>query len=233
MDTVAQMVKRRRDELGWSQERLAESVGTSQATIDKIENGRSVRSRFLPEIFTVMGLPIEALVEQNALKAGRAFVIDGQHKVAAVPNESLVPGSSLVGVADLPIYTAVRAGAIDDSILVSPEPIDYVKRPEPLARAKNGYGLYIVGTSMEPAFRQGDLALVHPNMPPKAGDEVVVCSIDTNGEHYAVIKLLTKVTADKWHLKQYNPGDDEPEEFTLDRMEWPICHLVVGSYRRR
>ena len=122
---------------------------------------------------------------------------------------------------------------MEDSVLVSPDPIDYVKRPEPLARAKNGYGLYIVGDSMEPAFRQGDLALIHPNLPPKAGDEVVVCSIDVDGEHYAVIKLLTKITADRWHLRQYNPGPGEPRDFTLDRKEWPICHLVVGSYRRR
>ena len=70
-------------------------------------------------------------------------------------------------------------------------------------------------------------------MHPKPGDEVVVCSVDVNGEHYAVIKLLTKITSDKWHLKQYNPGPDEPAEFTLDREEWPVCHLVVGSYRKR
>ncbi len=211
------MVKERRDALGMSQEELAAQAGTSQGTIDKIENDRSLRSKFLPAVFNVLGLPLELLTNDAAKQAAQA----------------IVPRDSLVGGADLPIYTAVRAGAIDDSILVSPDPIDYVKRPEPLARATKGYGLYVIGDSMEPAFRQGDLALVHPNVPPKAGDEVVVCSIDTDGEHYAVIKLLTKVTADKWHLRQYNPGPGEPAEFTLDRREWPTCHLVVGNYRRR
>lgn len=232
METIAHIVKQRREELGLSQEKLAELAGTSQATIDKIENERSLRSKFLPEIFTVLGLPIEQLISHGQLRTGRAVVMDGQHRLTAVKDET-IPASALVGVADLPIYASVRGGAIDDSVLVSPEPIDYVKRPEPLARAKNGYGLYIVGTSMEPAFRQGDLALIHPNLPPKAGDEVVVCSVDIHGEHYAIIKLLTKVTAEKWHLKQYNPAPDEPEEFTLDRNEWPTCHLVVGTYRRR
>lgn len=231
MESIAQMVKQGREELGLSQEALAQMVQTSQATIDKIENNRSSRSRFLPQIFSVLGLPIEALVAQGELKTGTHIVVDGQHRLSAINGP--IEGKGLVGVADLPIYVSVRAGAIDDSVMVSPEPIDYVKRPEPLARAKNGYGLYIVGDSMEPAFRQGDLALVHPNAPAKPGDEVVVCSVDVNGEHYAVIKLLTKVTADYWHLKQYNPGPGEPAEFTLDRKEWPTCHLVVGSYRRR
>lgn len=200
-----------------SQEDLAKNAGTSQGTIDKIENNRSQRSKFLPAVFNVLGISLDLLTTDAAAQAA----------------QPMVPKTELVGNADLPIYAAVRAGAIDDSILVSPEPIDYVKRPEPLARAKNGYGLYIVGSSMEPAYRQGDLALIHPNMPPKAGDEVVICSTDTNGEHYAVLKLLTKVTAEKWHLRQYNPGPDEPAEFILDRKEWPICHLVVGTYRRR
>lgn len=216
MESFGKLVKERREALGMSQETLAERAGASQGTIDKIENNRSQRSKFLPAVFNVLGIPLEALTDASAQAS-----------------QPTIPKAELVGIADLPIYVSVRAGAIDDSILVSPEPIDYVKRPEPLAKAKNGYGLYIVGDSMEPAFRQGDLALVHPNMPPKPGDEVVVCSIDVNGEHYAVIKLLTKVTADKWHLKQYNPGPDEPAEFTLDREEWPVCHLVVGSYRRR
>lgn len=218
--TFGQMVREKREERGLSQTELATLANTTQQSIDRIERDAVSRSRSAPEVAAALGI---------------AFPLGGGAVKAAAEQaqQDTIPRAELVGVNDLPIYVSVRAGAIDDSILVSPEPIDYVKRPEPLARAKNGYGLYIVGDSMEPAFRQGDLALVHPNMPPKPGDEVVVCSIDVNGEHYAVIKLLTKITADKWHLRQYNPGPEEPADFTLDRHEWPVCHLVVGSYRRR
>ncbi|WP_083846093.1 S24 family peptidase [Sinorhizobium sojae] len=218
-NTFGQMVREERERRGLSQVQLAEMAHTTQQSIDRIERDAVSRSRSAPEVAAVLGIPFP-------LSAG-------SQQAAAAQATKVVPKADLVGGVDLPIYASVRGGAVDDSLLVSPEPIDYVKRPEPLARAKNGYGLYVVGDSMEPAFRQGDLALIHPNIPPTAGDEVVVCSIDVNGDHYAVLKQLTKVTAEKWHLKQYNPPHGEPAEFTLDRKEWPVCHLVVGSYRKR
>lgn len=238
MNNIAELVKQRREELGISQEKLAEAVGTSQATIDKIENQRSRQSRFLPQIFRVLQLPLELLTVSRAMPViPDVIVTDDQGRVSHVELKhnatGKVHGTQLVGEADLPIYSAVRGGSFTDSVLVSPEAIDYVKRPEPLAKARNGYGIYVVGDSMEPAFRQGDLALVHPNLPPKPGDEVVICSLDGNGEFYAVIKQLVRVTADNWVLRQYNPQPGEPAEFSLDRKEWPTCHLVVGNYRRR
>lgn len=45
----ARMRKRRKD-LGWTQTELAEHVGTSQAVIQKIENGKSLRPRILEEL---------------------------------------------------------------------------------------------------------------------------------------------------------------------------------------
>lgn len=218
--TFGVQVREEREKRGLSQAELATLANTTQQSIDRIERDAVARSRSAPEVAAALGIQFPLGVE-------------ARNHARAQANQPMEPRGELVGGNDLPIFASVRGGAIDDSILVSPEPIDYVKRPEPLARAKNGYGLYVVGDSMEPAYRQGDLALIHPNLPPKAGDEVVVCSTDVDGEHYAVIKLLTKVTAEKWHLKQYNPGPDEPAEFTLDRREWPTCHLVVGNYRRR
>lgn len=218
-NTFGQMVREERERRGLSQVQLAEMAHTTQQSIDRIERDAVSRSRSAPEVAAVLGIPFP-------LSAG-------SQEAAAAQATKVVSKADLIGGADLPIYASVRGGAVDDSLLVSPEPIDYVKRPEPLARAKNGYGLYVVGDSMEPAFRQGDLALIHPNVPPTAGDEVVVCSVDVNGDHYAVIKQLTRVTAEKWHLKQYNPPAGEPSEFTLDRKDWPVCHLVVGSYRKR
>jgi phage repressor protein C with HTH and peptisase S24 domain len=229
---IAAIIKSRRDELDLSQDALAEMVGTSQTTIEKIENRKTLNSRFLPKIFGALGLPLDMLVSSEKRVGVDYALVDGKQRLLAIEAKS-VPGDQLVGEKDLPIYSAVRAGSFTDSVLVSPDAIDYVRRPEPLQRARNGYGLYVMGDSMEPAYRQGDLALIHPNLPPKAGDEVVVCSVDADGEFYALIKQLVRATADKWYLRQYNPGPGEEREFTLDRREWPVCHLVVGNYRRR
>lgn len=248
--TFGQQVRERREELGLTQVQLAEIAHTTQQSIDRIERDAVERSRSAPAVALALGIPLPNLgivargfaEEQSPYASNVRLTLqkrrDGAMETAFEPYENplerhVVQGAQLVGGKDLPIYASVRGGAMDDSVLVSSDPIDYVKRPEPLARAKNGYGLYVIGDSMEPAYRQGDLALIHPNIPPTAGNEVVVCSQDKDGEHYAVLKLLVKATPTHWHLKQYNPPPGEPVEFTLERKEWPVCHVVVGNYRKR
>ena len=56
------MVKTAREAKGYSQPKLAQLVGTSQQTVDKIESGKVERSSFLPAIFHELGLPLERLV---------------------------------------------------------------------------------------------------------------------------------------------------------------------------
>lgn len=48
--TLAGRLRTRRKEFGWTQVRLAEEVGTSQAVIQKIENGKSLRPRILEQL---------------------------------------------------------------------------------------------------------------------------------------------------------------------------------------
>jgi transcriptional regulator with XRE-family HTH domain len=43
-------LRKRRRALGWTQTELADKVGTSQAVIQKIENGKSLRPRILEEL---------------------------------------------------------------------------------------------------------------------------------------------------------------------------------------
>ncbi len=50
LEALGGRLRRRRKELGWTQMFLAEQVGTSQAVIQKIENGKSLRPRILEQI---------------------------------------------------------------------------------------------------------------------------------------------------------------------------------------
>ncbi len=54
--TLGGRLRKRRKELGWTQMHLAELVGTSQAVIQKIENGKSLRPRILEEIAESLGV---------------------------------------------------------------------------------------------------------------------------------------------------------------------------------
>ena len=54
--TLGGRLRMRRKELGWTQTELATAVGTSQAVIQKIENGKSLRPRILEEIAEALGV---------------------------------------------------------------------------------------------------------------------------------------------------------------------------------
>jgi transcriptional regulator with XRE-family HTH domain len=52
--TLGPRLRKRRRELGLTQTELAERVGTSQAVIQKIENGKSLRPRILEQIASAL-----------------------------------------------------------------------------------------------------------------------------------------------------------------------------------
>lgn len=54
MDSLGARLRRKRREMGWTQEQLAVKAGTNQAVIQKIENGKSLRPRKIDEIAEVL-----------------------------------------------------------------------------------------------------------------------------------------------------------------------------------
>ncbi len=59
--TLGQQIRARREELGQSQAELAKAIGISQVAIDKIESGKTRKSRYLPEVLSALGLPLEMI----------------------------------------------------------------------------------------------------------------------------------------------------------------------------
>ncbi|MEP0149978.1 S24 family peptidase [Roseibium sp.] len=151
--------------------------------------------------------------------------------IADIP---VLPRNEVVGDhPDLPVFVSARGGLREDSMIIGSEPIEYVKRPEPLWNVRDGYAVYVAGESMSPAYENGDMVLVHPHRPGRPGDDVIVIGGDEDGTRYALIKRLMKSTNAEWHLRQFNPPPGEERDFTLNRFDWPTCHLIVGKYSRR
>jgi len=140
---------------------------------------------------------------------------------------TIVDGKGLVGARDFPIYAAAMGG--DGHSIITFDAIDWVKRPAILENVKDAYGVYIVGDSMDPAFEPGDMALIHPHLPPARDTDVVLFHVPPVDEAECIIKRLVGFNDADWKLKQYNPS----KIFTEDRASWPYCHRVVGKYSRR
>jgi len=74
--TLGPRLRKRRRELGFTQTELAERVGTSQAVIQKIENGKSLRPRILEEI-------------ANALEVKPAWLMFGVEEAGELTDEAI------------------------------------------------------------------------------------------------------------------------------------------------
>jgi transcriptional regulator with XRE-family HTH domain len=228
-----------RERLKLSQAELGRAVGVSQATIDKIESGRTTLSRFLPRIAARLGIPQrdldpfigappgvrfeqeEPLFEpaDDALRAAvRARVQEEQLRRSHPAAAKAVPAAET----DLPVYVAD----------VDAFPIDWVRRPPPLANVVGAYGLLIKDTAMEPEFWPGDIALVHPHLPPAPQSACVFKTEAPPGGERSQLKHLVSFDAAAWHVRQWNPPAGMTGEITLARKEWPACHRVAGKYSR-
>ncbi len=130
------------------------------------------------------------------------------------------------GSDDLPVYAAAEGGG--GALIITNEPVDYVRRPEPLLSVRDSYGCYVIGESMSPAYEQGDLLLIHPNRPVRSGDDCVFVRDPGDGSQHALVKRLLRITPEKWRVRQFNPAKD----FDLDRGQWQKAQLIVGKYAR-
>jgi phage repressor protein C with HTH and peptisase S24 domain len=212
-DTLVRLRKERR----LSQADLAKKVGVRQNTIASIETGNTTKTKYLPDIARVLRVSIDELDPPTA-------------QAAPAKPESAIPGGELMGQRDFPIYASAEGG--QGQIVLSSEPVDWAPRPGPVAQVKGAYGLYIVGDSMVPEFRPGDTAIVNPNLP-VVPDSACIFYAEKSGEARATIKYLRRITAESWHVSQWNPPDDMKRDFTLPRREWGVCHRVLGKFSRR
>jgi|SRR5215471_11835507 phage repressor protein C with HTH and peptisase S24 domain len=207
-------VRSAREEARLSQLDLARMAGVSQQLIAAIETGRTRSTKFLPRIALAL--------------SKRPGELDADWLPVEEQRNAASPAS--LGERDLPVFASAQGG--EGQIIVSPDPMEVIPRPSPVAGVREAYAVYITGESMIPEFEPGDLAIVNPHLPPIAG---VTCIFygETGGTAHATIKRLRRQTQDAWHVRQWNPPAGMKEDFTLGRAEWPICHRTVGKHSRR
>jgi transcriptional regulator with XRE-family HTH domain len=215
--SIAAIVKRARALKGISQPELARRVGTSQQTIDKIENGKVQRSSFMAAIALELGVPLDRVMRVRHKSDG----------VAAIAGHALVSGDR-----DLPVYAATQGGS--GVQVLSSDPVEYVLRPEPLARVRDGYGVIVADDTMAPEARSGDVALINPHVPPRVGDTCVFRSPSQDGGMQRFcIKNLRKVTDKDWYVTEWSGENGGRRDYTLKRADWPTAHVTIGFFKRR
>ena len=84
---------------------------------------------------------------------------------------------------------------------------------------------------MEPKYKHGDMLLVHPSRPYKAGDYVVVIMSSSDATHEVMVKRFISQNNDHAVLEQLNPK--KRIKVSHEQLGANGINLIVGSYEAR
>jgi transcriptional regulator with XRE-family HTH domain len=215
-ETLPERLTRLMRQAGYNPRSLSLAAALGPTAVRDIIDGRIASPRYatLRALAEVLGVAVDYLVVGEA----------------AAPVEAPPPvrAGGETAPRDLPVYGAAQGGT-GGAMLVSSDPIQWLGRPDPLQTVTSGYGVYVVGESMIPAYEQGDIALVHPALPPRRGSDVILTRHDPDGTQHVLVKRLVGWTEENWRVRQYNPD----REFDLPRAEWAEVRTIVGKYNAR
>lgn len=233
MDAVRKLILDRSAELEKPLSELSLGMGKNHAYLQQFVR-RGTPKRLQEEerelLARLLNVPEDRLRGAASMSAKKSSDREG-NKAPPKGVSPLIPGSQLIGERDLPVFASTQGGS--GVIIVSNDPVEWVARPDPLARVKDGYGVIVLEDSMSPEFEPGDIALVHPYKPATAGVTCIFKSHSPDGTIRAVIKRLRRVTGEAWHVRQWNPPQGEKADYLLKRSEWQECHVTVGRYSKR
>jgi phage repressor protein C with HTH and peptisase S24 domain len=197
-------------ERGLSVSGLARRAGLDATTFNlskrRTADGRArwPSTESIAKILAATGASLESL---TALIAGGRALADPRHRAS--------PRIPLIGFAE-----AGQSGFFGDGGYPAGAGWDEVDLPQ--STDPHAYALAISGDSMQPVYRAGDIIIVSPGAPVRAGDRVVVRTV--KGEVMA--KLLTRKTAKRIELTSLNPAYPDLS-FLLPQIAW--IHRVMWA----
>lgn len=213
MDFLGVNIKTKREERGWTQQKLAEEASVSQTTIDKIERGLTRKSKFLPEIAKSLGVSLDDLYADPLNKKLSQWGQERKSWLEAYGNRP-----------KLPVFATFEGRSGYSTVGTSP--ISEIGRPSFLENINGAYCLYISSESMFPEYEPGDIAFINPSLPPIMN---TTCLLTNYKGELSLFKRLMGHDGENWILKQWNPLSQE----AVPAVDWPTCHRAVGKYARR
>ena len=201
-DAVARFIEKKRKKLGLSARELARKAGVSGTYITYIEKG--VRSPTHGKLMNI----IDAL--------------DAREEFANRIGSGNVEAARMGRLYHIPVVTWVMAGKWNE-VCDAFEPGDADEWIESDVRGKNVFALRVVGDSMEPEFKGGEVIIVNPHLEAAPGDFIVV-----KKDEEATFKQLKRYGS-RWVLHPLNPGYQDQE---VKRGEFKIIGRVVKKEKR-
>ena len=190
-----------RERQGLSQGELGRLVGISQVAVQKIESGKTEKSKMEPDLLKALNLPFE----------------DSPQVLHPIETPALTQDR-------IPVLGMANGGP-DGQFHLNGQTVAYVDRPAALNGVTEAYSLYVQGESMEPRYVHGEMIDINPHKVPRAKDGVVVQVFsDDESQPLGYVKEYRKKTAEKLILWQHNP----PKQIEIPIEKVKSIHVIVG-----
>ena len=216
-------IKQLREILGISQSALAESVGTSQPQIKRLEAGerkltKEWAERIAPHLQTT---PEQLLFGAEETQADTVTPMN--HRLlletpnAIIGDQLTAPGPSI------PVF-GQAVGGVDGEFVMNGTVLFEVMAPPTLSGISGAYAVTISGESMSPRYEDGEICFVDPSRRPRRGDYVVVqMQMDENGPLLAYVKKFIRHNSEELVLEQFNPA----KELRFSAKNAHSVHVIV------
>lgn len=215
------LIDRYREAKGLSREAASLAAGLSRDFLRKLEErgpGASARMSNLTKLAEAIELPLAELAAALPREPG---ILTRPSEVrpadVPIPRREDMPRN-------VPVYGTAAGSALGrGAFQLTPDVIDWVRRPPGLAGVKDAYALYVENDSMEPLYSPGSLIYVHPHKPPARGDSVVVQEAVSTNDVQAYVKKYVARTGEHVITQQFNP----PAEIKFRRDRIRYIHKVL------
>lgn len=207
MASIGQRLRRLRLARGVTQQGLAAAVGVTQVAVSRWE-----ADAIAPEREKLARLAEQLGVPPAHLEYGGPEIENEVDWARARPMPPMPR--------DLPVYGAARGSFGGEEVRVDAA-IGFAPRPPHLATVREAAAVAISGESMEPRYHPGEIAYIHPHLPARAGDYVMIEFRD----HTAIVKRLVRIGPDYVEVAQLNPAGRRK----LPRATIAGIYRIVGS----
>ncbi len=155
--------------------------------------------------------------------ARAAGPIGAAHGLPFEPVGRVPQAAGALAVADIPVWASAAAGDGEGAMILTAEPIDYIRRSERMVNVRDPWAFHVVGDSMLERLAPGDQVVINPAMPLLPMTDCVFVHQAEDGNLYALVKRLLRANADAWRVRQLNPARD----FDLSRRKWTKAYRIA------
>ncbi len=218
---INQRFREVRKELGFTQEQLAQRLGVGKAALSMIETGKAgLSSRNLNILVQ------EFNVSQDWMETGEGNMFNAPKDL----NKFTLRTDSSLPLQSVPLYS-IEGSAGLVPLFTKPEyatPINYIHIPN---LPKCDGAIYIVGDSMYPLLKSGDIVLYKQisDISDIFWGDMYLLSIDIDGEEFVTVKYIQRADdPSRVKLVSQNPHHAEKE---IDITRIRAIALVKASIR--